>query len=52
MERSHGSFYRRLPLPKGVTEKDVSATQADGVLEVRIKQPKSDQETAKRIPIK
>jgi HSP20 family protein len=52
MERSYGSFYRRLPLPKGVTEKDVSATQADGILEVRIKQPKPDQGTAKRIPIK
>ena len=52
MERSYGSFYRRLPLPKGATEKDISATQADGVLEVRIKHPESERESAKRIPIK
>jgi HSP20 family protein len=52
MERSYGSFYRRLPLPKGVTENEISATQADGVLEVRIKQPESEGQTSKRIPIK
>jgi HSP20 family protein len=52
MERSYGSFYRRLPLPKGVTEDDISATQADGVLEVRIRQPESERETTRRIPIK
>jgi HSP20 family protein len=52
MERSYGSFYRRLPLPKGVTEDDISATQADGVFEVRIRQPESERETTRRIPIK
>ena len=52
MERSYGSFYRRLPLPKGVTEDDISATQADGVLEVRIRQPESERETTRRIPVK
>ena len=36
-ERSFGSFERSLPLPEKVTEKDVSASFDDGVLEVRIK---------------
>lgn len=36
-ERSFGSFERTLPVPEKVTEKDVTATFEDGVLEVRIK---------------
>ena len=51
MERSYGSFFRRLPLPAGVTDKEVSASQADGVLEIKIKQPKERVETTRRIPI-
>ena len=33
-ETFSGSFERRIPLPVGVTEKDVKATYTDGVLEV------------------
>jgi HSP20 family protein len=51
MERSYGSFYRRLPLPVGITEKEISASQSEGVLEIRIKQPKGAVESGKRIPI-
>lgn len=51
MERSYGSFYRRIPLPRGVTEKDISAKQQDGVLEVRIATPPSGLESQTRIPI-
>jgi HSP20 family protein len=34
MERSSGTFYRRLPLPEGVTFDQITATYKDGVLEV------------------
>ena len=39
LERNVGSFYRRLPLPEGVKEEDISASFADGVLEVRMPKP-------------
>lgn len=39
MERSSGSFYRRIPLPEGVKTDDVSAKYEDGVLEVRVPRP-------------
>lgn len=38
-ELHYGSFVRRLPLPDGVTETDVSATYRDGILEVRVPIP-------------
>ena len=37
--RSYGSFYQRLPVPNGVSEDNITAAQADGVLEIRINQP-------------
>jgi HSP20 family protein len=38
-ERSYGSFYRAVPLPKGAKIEDVKATFADGVLEVSVPLP-------------
>ena len=35
-ERSHGSFYRAVPLPEGIKADAVKATFADGVLQVSV----------------
>ncbi len=35
-ERSYGSFYRSIPLPKGVDKEQVKAGYKDGVLEVNV----------------
>jgi HSP20 family protein len=42
-EVRYGSMSRSLPLPKGVTEADISATYNAGVLEVRIPEPKHEE---------
>jgi HSP20 family protein len=39
MERSLGTFYRRLPLPFPVQADQIQASMIDGVLEVRIAKP-------------
>jgi len=49
VERGYGSFYRAIPVPDGVTEKDVKAAYKNGVLTVRV--PKSDAQQGTRIPI-
>ena len=49
VERSFGTFSRALTLPKGVDAEAVTATFADGVLEVRI--PKPEQAQPRRIEI-
>lgn len=51
MERSFGSFYRRLPLPEGIQPDQVSATYNDGVLEVRIPKPQPSEQSATKIQI-
>jgi HSP20 family protein len=38
-ERAYGSFYRAVPLPDGIVIDDVTATFADGVLEVTVPLP-------------
>jgi len=48
-EVRYGSFSRSLPLPEGVTEADITAAYKDGVLEIRIPEPK--REEAKKIAI-
>ena len=48
-ELRYGSLSRSLPLPEGVTEADIAATYKDGVLEIRIPEPKH--EPAKKIAI-
>jgi HSP20 family protein len=51
MERSSGSFYRRLPLPEGVKADQIQAEYKDGVLDIRM--PKAGPaEPAKQIPVK
>lgn len=51
-EFRYGSFVRRIPLPDGVQESDVSASYKDGVLEVRAPMPdQAKQSTSSKIPI-
>jgi HSP20 family protein len=51
-EFRYGSFVRRLPLPRGVQQGDVTASYKDGVLEVRAPLPDQGQEAAaSKIPI-
>jgi HSP20 family protein len=52
MERSFGSFYRRLPLPEGVKAEEIKATYADGVLEVTIPKPAVPETTPVKIAVK
>jgi HSP20 family protein len=39
MERTYGSFYRRIPLEFEITPDQITATLNDGVLEVRVPEP-------------
>jgi HSP20 family protein len=48
-ERPHGSFVRRLTLPKGVDSDKIVADYRGGVLELRI--PKPAESTPKKIAI-
>ena len=48
-EVRYGAFSRSLPLPEGVTEADITASCKDGVLEIRIPEPKHEE--AKKIAI-
>lgn len=51
-EFRYGSFVRRVPLPEGVKESDVTATYKDGVLEVRAPIPEQvETASASKIPI-
>ena len=49
-ERRYGSFSRTVGLPQGVAEDAVSATYANGVLEIRVAKP--EQPKPKRISVK
>ncbi len=48
-ELRYGSLSRSLPLPEGATEADIAATYKDGVLEIRIPEPKH--EPARKIAV-
>ena len=48
-EVRYGPLARSLPLPEGVTQDDITATYQDGVLQIRIPEPKT--ELAKKIAI-
>ena len=50
-ERSYGRFYRRLPIPEGVDVKDAEATFQNGVLEVKMKASKREQQKGRRLEI-
>lgn len=52
-EREYGSFYRAVPLPKGVKVEDIKATFENGVLEVAMPLPPAVVENkARRIEVK
>ena len=46
MERSYGSFFRRLALPFETTAEQVKATYAEGVLEIHIPKPTAEAQPA------
>jgi len=51
-ERSYGSFYRAIPLPEGVEADKANARFHNGVLEITIPVPKSQQQQqVRQIPI-
>ncbi len=50
MERSYGSFVRRVPLPSGVNEDAIEASFKDGVLTITL--PKTEEAKGKKIEIK
>jgi HSP20 family protein len=51
-EFRYGRFARRIPLPAGATEDEISASYTDGVLEVRVPLPsKQPTPPAKRIAV-
>lgn len=50
-ERSYGSFYRAIPLPQGAEADKANARFNNGVLEVTIPIPKSQQQQTRQIPI-
>ena len=52
MERSFGSFYRRLPLPVGTAPEQITATLSDGVLEVLIAKPAELKTEVTKIEVK
>jgi HSP20 family protein len=51
MERSYGSFYRRIPLPEGATADKITATFKDGVLEVTAPVAKASSPKSEKIAI-
>lgn len=50
-EFSYGLLERSLRLPPGTTSDDVTAAYKDGILEVRVPAPKSEEKPASKIPI-
>jgi HSP20 family protein len=51
MERTYGSFYRRLPLPAAVREDQVTARYTNGLLEVRVPLPAQAQTAGQKIAV-
>ncbi len=49
MECSHGSFYRSVPLPVEVKEKEIKANYKKGVLEIKL--PKAEAALPKKIKV-
>lgn len=51
-ERRHGSFARTIGLPPGVTENDIAAEYADGVLELHVTKAKAPEPRKIQIGVK
>jgi HSP20 family protein len=51
MERTYGSFQRRVPIPFDVKPEQVQATYTDGVLEVRIPKPPQVQPQPQKVKV-
>jgi len=51
MERSSGSYYRRIPLPDGVKDENVTASYENGVLEVVVPRPQESTPATKKIEL-
>jgi HSP20 family protein len=51
MERAHGSFHRRLPIPFEVNADQIRATYKDGVLEIQIPMPATKALEPKKIAV-
>lgn len=51
-ERSYGRFFRAIPLPEGIDPEKVDASFKDGVLEVTVAVPKSEQKRGRKIAIR
>jgi HSP20 family protein len=51
MERTYGTYYRRVPVPFEVAPEQVQATVTDGVLEIRIAKPTETKPETKKIAI-
>jgi HSP20 family protein len=49
IERSYGTFYRRIPIPREVEDDKVDATFKNGVLHVKL--PKAEKEKTKSVKI-
>ncbi|MCC6791453.1 MAG: Hsp20/alpha crystallin family protein [Thermomicrobiales bacterium] len=51
MERSYGSFFRRIPLPEGVEADSIKATFHDGVLEVTVPTPPAKESSPVKVAV-
>ncbi len=51
MERSYGSFYRRLPLGFEVKDEQINTSFKDGVLEITIPRPAEAKPSAQPIKV-
>jgi HSP20 family protein len=51
LERSYGSFYRRIPLPFEVKAEQITANYTEGVLEVDVPRPAQEQPQPHKIPL-
>jgi HSP20 family protein len=50
-ERTYGHFYRLVPLPDGVTNKEVKATFKNGVLEITVPVPAAAAKTPHKVAV-
>jgi HSP20 family protein len=50
-ERSYGSFYRAIPLPKGVDPASAQVTFQDGVLKITLPLPRREEPKSRRLDI-